>query len=53
MASPGTRAAPRVVFVWGPFRFAGAIEELEEEWLRFDPDGTPVRAWLRVTLRRT
>lgn len=43
---------PRVAFIWGPFRFDGAIELLEEEWIRFDPDGTPVRAWLTLALRK-
>lgn len=48
---PGGEPA-RVVFLWGPFRFAGAIESLEEEWIRFDTDGTPVRAWLSLVLLR-
>ena len=42
----------QVVFVWGSFRFAGVLDVVEEEWLRFDPDGTPVRAWVTVVLRR-
>lgn len=48
---PGSRRAPRVLFSWGPFRFSGAVESLEEEWILFDPDGTPVRAWVRLVLR--
>lgn len=47
----GEIRAPRVAFVWGPFRFQGAIESLDEDWIRFDPDGTPVRAWLDLVLR--
>ena len=49
--SPGSLLPPRVLFAWGSFRFAGTIEEIEEEWVRFDPDGTPVRGSIRLTLR--
>ncbi len=49
---PGLSAPSRVVFVWGPFRFDGVLESIEEEWLRFDADGTPVRAWVTIVLRR-
>ncbi|MBI4585642.1 MAG: hypothetical protein HY717_16650 [Planctomycetes bacterium] len=49
---PGSVHPPRVVFIWGPMRFAGAIESMDEEWLRFDPDGTPVRAWVALRLRK-
>lgn len=49
---PSSGAPPRVLFSWGPFRFRGAIEELSEEWVLFDPDGTPTRGWVAVTLRR-
>ena len=48
----GHHLPPLVVFGWGAFRFRGYIEELREEWIRFDADGTPVRAWLDLTLRR-
>jgi contractile injection system tube protein len=48
---PGALAPPRVLFHWGTFRFAGRIEEIDEEWIRFDPDGTPVRGRLRITIR--
>lgn len=41
----------KVVFLWGPFRFAGYIERLEEEWVRFDPDGTPVRGFIDLHMR--
>lgn len=44
--------AHSVVFAWGGFRFAGAIEAIDEEWIRFDPDGTPVRARLSLVLVR-
>jgi hypothetical protein len=50
-AQPGTLVAPRVLFHWGTFRFAGRIEEIDEEWIRFDADGTPVRGRLRLTIR--
>ncbi|MCH2372799.1 MAG: hypothetical protein MK538_01340 [Planctomycetes bacterium] len=42
---------PTVLFNWGDFRFGGMIESLEEDWLRFDPDGTPTRAWVDLVLR--
>ena len=42
---------PRIVFLWGPFRFAGYIEQLAEEWVRFDPDGTPVRGFIQLQMR--
>lgn len=41
----------KVLFVWGTFRFAGRIEEILEEWIRFDPDGTPIRGRIRLLLR--
>ena len=41
-----------LLFQWGSFRFRGVLEELREEWVRFDADGTPVRAWVDLTLRR-
>lgn len=43
---------PQVLFAWGPFRFRGVIESLDEEWVLFDPDGTPVRGWIDITLRK-
>jgi len=48
---PGRLVPPRILFWWGPLRFAGFIEEVDEEWIRFDPDGTPVRGKLRLSLR--
>ena len=41
----------KVLFVWGTFRFTGRIEEILEEWIRFDPDGTPIRGRIRLLLR--
>ena len=49
-AGPGL--SPRLLFHWGTFRFRGVIESLHEEWIHFDADGTPVRAWVDLTLRR-
>ncbi len=48
---PESLAPPRVLFLWGPQRFAGFIEDVEEEWTRFDPDGTPTRGRVRLTMR--
>jgi len=48
---PGDLLPPRVLFLWGSFRFAGIIAEMDEEWIRFDPDGTPVRGHLRLLMR--
>ena len=53
MESVGDSGLPeRCLFSWGSFRFRGAIAAMDELWVRFDPDGTPVRGWLRLTLRR-
>lgn len=49
---PETGMLPEVVFSWGGFRFRGTIEELSEEWVMFDPDGTPTRGWVDIVLRR-
>ena len=43
---------PRLLFAWGSFRFRGYIESMAEDWQRFDADGTPVRGWLDLVLRR-
>ena len=43
---------PPLLFVWGTFRFRGVIEELHEDHVLFDADGTPVRAWVELALRR-
>ena len=48
----GELRAPRIAFVWGPFRFLGVIETLDEDWIRFDADGTPVRGWLSLVMRK-
>jgi hypothetical protein len=48
----GNDLPPRLLFSWGSFRFRGYVEALSQEWIRFDADGTPVRAWLDLTLRR-
>jgi hypothetical protein len=43
---------PRLLFAWGSFRFRGHIESLAEDWERFDADGTPVRGWVDLVMRR-
>ena len=48
---PGTGLPPRVVFLWGSFRFRGIVEKLDQVWVRFDPDGIPRRGHLRLTMR--
>lgn len=40
-----------VLFSWGPFRFRGIIVRLDQLWVRFRPDGTPLRGWVRILLR--
>ena len=42
---------PPVRFVWGPFRFDGHVEALEETLDFFSPDGRPLRARLSLSLR--
>jgi len=49
---PGGELQPELLFLWGSFRFQGVVEDLREEWIRFDPDGTPIRGWVDLTLRR-
>ncbi len=48
---PGGLLPSKVLFLWGTFRFVGFIEEMDEEWIRFDPDGTPVLGRLRLLMR--
>jgi hypothetical protein len=43
---------PPVLFSWGGFRFRGILEEVHQEWVRFARDGTPLRAWLDIVLRK-
>ena len=52
LPAAGRLLPPRLLFLWGSFRFRGVIESLAEEWVLFDPDGTPVRAWVDLVLRR-
>lgn len=49
---PTTGLPPRVLFLWGSFRFRGIIESLDQVWVRFARDGAPTRGHLRLTLRR-
>lgn len=51
-APPDCGGMPRqVLFAWGTFRFRGFVENLFQEWVRFAPDGTPLRGWLDIVLR--
>jgi hypothetical protein len=43
---------PRLLFLWGSFRFRGVLVSLDQTWTRFDPDGTPTRGWLRLGMVR-
>ncbi len=49
---PGTGLPPRLLFHWGSFRFRGILEELHQEWVRFDLDGAQVRGWVDIVLRK-
>jgi hypothetical protein len=51
-AGGGRLLPPRLLFLWGSFRFRGVIESLAQEWVLFDADGTPLRAWVDLVLRR-
>ncbi len=51
LAPPAGVRPEKVLFVWGSFRFAGILACMDEEWIRFDPDGTPVRGRIRIVLR--
>ena len=48
--APGGPPA-KVVFLWGPFRFTGYMEQILEDWVRFDDSGTPVRGLVRLEMR--
>jgi len=48
----GSGLPPGILFHWGSGRFRGVMESLDEEWVAFDPDGTPIRAWLDLVLIR-
>jgi hypothetical protein len=52
LPSAATGLPPRLLFHWGSFRFRGVVEDLGTEWERFDPDGTPIRVWVSLVLRR-
>ena len=52
LAQSGDGLPPRILFAWGGARFRGRIEELHEEWILFEADGTPRRGWLDLVLRR-
>ncbi|MBN1443535.1 MAG: hypothetical protein JXA90_12565 [Planctomycetes bacterium] len=48
----GAALPEKVLFAWGSFRFQGILVGLDQVWVRFDGDGTPVRGWIRVVIRR-
>jgi hypothetical protein len=50
-SEPAGALPPKLLFAWGSFRFTGVIEELREEWIRFDEEGTPTRGWMDLVLR--
>jgi nucleoid-associated protein YgaU len=47
---PDLHAPPPVVFAWGQFTFMCVMQKATQQFLLFRPDGTPLRAKLKVTL---
>jgi hypothetical protein len=48
--NPATHAPPVLVFAWGPdFSFTCVLAKVSQTYQMFRPDGTPVRARLKVT----
>lgn len=48
---PKLHAPPLIAFVWGKRSFTGVLDGLDITYLLFDPDGTPLRAKLAITLK--
>lgn len=47
---PELHAPPPVVFAWGQFTFMCVVAKVSQSFLLFRPDGTPLRARLKVSL---
>jgi Contractile injection system tube protein/LysM domain len=45
-----TARPPYVTFSWGPAIFKGAVKSLSVQYLRFDKDGNPLRAQVKLSL---
>jgi len=43
---------PMCLFSWGKFNFSGVIEKVEQKFIMFLSNGTPVRANVTITMRR-
>jgi len=44
---------PKVTFSWGTYAFEGVITNLVTEFVLFDDTGTPLRAWVTISLSKT
>ena len=49
---PATHAPPVLLFTWGSLAFTCVLARATQRFIMFLPDGTPVRARLKVTLQR-
>jgi hypothetical protein len=47
----GKQAPPKLRFVWGKFIFTGMVDEVSLDIDLFAPDGTPLRAKVKLTVR--
>lgn len=47
---PDLHAPPPVLFAWGSFTFLCVMQQVNQSFVLFGPDGTPLRARLKVTL---
>jgi hypothetical protein len=51
MVDPDKHRPPLCLFTWGQFQFKGVLEKLDQRYIMFLEDGTPVRAKLNVTFK--
>lgn len=49
---PETQAPPRIRFSWGPgLAFKAVVTDVEQSFTMFSPDGVPLRATVKLTLK--
>ena len=51
MVDPDKHRPPLCLFTWGEFQFKGVLEKLDQRYIMFLENGTPVRAKLNVTFK--
>lgn len=48
---PATHAPPRIRFLWGGLSFKAIVENVQQKFTLFNPDGIPLRATVTVVFR--